>query len=372
MASSELRDLKVRYLGQGRAQAQCPAHDDRNPSLTVTETANGDVLLHDHAGCANEDIVAAIELTMADLFADNGNRHQDEDAVYPYLDEHGKPLFEVVRFPGKRFAQRLPDGSWGLNGARRVLYRLPRVLDAVRKGETVYVAEGEKDVAALERAGVVATTNPGGAGKWRKEYSEALRGAKVTVIADRDDLGREHARQVAQALEAVATKVRAVEPAEGKDVSDHLAAGRALDALEFLSSHQRSACDKENVGLPFTRMGDVTANAPPRAELGLGRLRRTRGGQLDRRAPQGREIDSDFRADLGGPPRPAVCWAQDPRPGGPDADGGKSRHPRREGPAPSVSRTIRASTSCCAGRPRQAGPTWSRGRKPMRRPIGST
>ena len=38
-------------------------------------------------------------------------RTADEpEAVYGYEDEHGAPLYEVVRFPGKRFLQRLPLG----------------------------------------------------------------------------------------------------------------------------------------------------------------------------------------------------------------------------------------------------------------------
>ena len=228
----ELRDLRVRYLGEGRAEAQCPAHDDRNPSLSVKQAPDR-VLLNCHAGCPTEDVTGAINWTLADLFDEpaQANGHRDEETVYRYLDENDKPLFEVVRFPGKRFAQRLPDGSWGLNGTRRVLYRLPKVVEAVRKGEPVYIAEGEKDVHALERAGVTATCNPGGAGKWRKEYSEALQGAKVVIIADRDDPGRLHARGVAEALRGVATEISVVEPLHGKDVSDHLAHGGQLAEL---------------------------------------------------------------------------------------------------------------------------------------------
>ena len=57
--------------------------------------------------------------------------------------------------------------TWKLGKIRRVLYRLPRVLEAAQSGDGVFVVEGEKDVEALERAGVTATCNPGGAGKWR-------------------------------------------------------------------------------------------------------------------------------------------------------------------------------------------------------------
>jgi hypothetical protein len=59
-------------------------------------------------------------------------------AVYPYVDESGNVLFEVVRYEPKTFAQRRPDGQggyiWNLNGVRRVLYKLPDVLRAVAVG----------------------------------------------------------------------------------------------------------------------------------------------------------------------------------------------------------------------------------------------
>jgi 5S rRNA maturation endonuclease (ribonuclease M5) len=258
----QLRDLKVRYLGQARAMAQCPAHADREPSLSV-KAEGGKLLLKCFAGCPIGAVAEAVGWDLADLFDDAGNGHREEEEVYRYLDEQGRPLYEVVRFPGKRFAQRLPDGTWGLNGARRALYRLPQVVAARKAGTTIYIVEGEKDVHALERAGVVATTNPGGAGKWRDEYSEALREAKVTIVADRDDPGRVHARQVAESLRGVAAEVKVVECTCGKDISDHLAAGGTLEEVQILSATRESAVAESISALPFTPMGDVSANAPP-------------------------------------------------------------------------------------------------------------
>ena len=46
----------------------CPAHDDNNPSLSISEAADGKVLLHCHAGCDVDAIVEALGLTMANLF----------------------------------------------------------------------------------------------------------------------------------------------------------------------------------------------------------------------------------------------------------------------------------------------------------------
>lgn len=58
----------VRETGAGRWIARCPAHDDRHPSLSVRETADGTVLLKCWAGCGAADVVAAVGLELRDLF----------------------------------------------------------------------------------------------------------------------------------------------------------------------------------------------------------------------------------------------------------------------------------------------------------------
>jgi 5S rRNA maturation endonuclease (ribonuclease M5)/DNA-binding transcriptional ArsR family regulator len=187
---------------------------------------------------------------------------------YRYLDEQGTPLFEVVRFTGKQFRQRLPDGTWGLNGVRRVLYRVPRLLEAVKRGEDVMVVEGERDADTLHKLGIAATTNPQGAGKWRDEFSESLRGAKVTIVADADAPGRAHALQVAESLRGVAATVNLVEPTRGKDISEHLASGGSIGShaeVEIHSSLGDQPVTKES-GLPFRPLREAIANAPPEPE----------------------------------------------------------------------------------------------------------
>ncbi len=154
-------------------------------------------------------------------------------ATYDYTDADGELLFQVVRFEPKGFRQRRPNGQggwvWNLKGVKeRPPYRLPEVIEAVALGKTIYVVEGEKDVEAVDRAGGVATTNPGGAGKWSDEFGEVLRDASVVVVADKDGAGREHARQVAASLDGVAASVKVVEPGHGNDATDHLEAGLGL------------------------------------------------------------------------------------------------------------------------------------------------
>ena len=166
----------------------------------------------------------------------NGDSRQSLDIVaeYNYTDERGSLLYQVCRLSPKSFRQRKPEGegwTWRLGDVRRVLYRLQAVLDQVDRGGLVYVCEGEKDVQAVEEAGGVATCNAGGAGKWRDEYSAALKGAQVIIVADNDEPGRKHAAQVAASLKAAGVAHSVVHAAVGKDAADHLAAGKTLAEL---------------------------------------------------------------------------------------------------------------------------------------------
>lgn len=148
-------------------------------------------------------------------------------AEYEYTDENGRVLFIVVRKEPKAFVQRRPDGSWGRGDARLVPYRLPEVIAAVAASDRVWICEGEKDVEAMRRAGCVATCNAGGAGKWLPEFSRFLDGADVTIVEDRDEPGRDHARKVFASLRGLARSVNVVQAAVGKDAADHLAAGKS-------------------------------------------------------------------------------------------------------------------------------------------------
>jgi len=232
--------------------ACCPAHDDNKPSLSIGEGQDGRILVHCHADCSPEAVVAALGLTMADLFPDAMPRAAAPVAkppgkivaVYDYKDEEGRLLYQVVRFDPKDFRQRKlrPDGKWdwSVRDVRRVLYRLPEVINAVEQGKTVLVTEGEQDTDTLAGIGLTATTNAGGAGKWRPEYADHLRNAKVAIIADNDLPGRKHAEQVARSVHGVAADLRIVQlpglPLKG-DVSDWLAMGRTKDELEQLVAH---------------------------------------------------------------------------------------------------------------------------------------
>jgi hypothetical protein len=162
------------------------------------------------------------------------------EAVYPYTNESGEVLFEVVRYTPKAFQQRRPDPAaldgynYSVSGVRRVLYRLPDVIAARENGETVFICEGEKDVAALVERGFCATCNAGGAGKWLDDYTEQLRGADVVLVPDNDDTGRKHAELVAEELKAAAGRIRRIEIPGAKDAHEFFEQGGALKTFHEL------------------------------------------------------------------------------------------------------------------------------------------
>jgi len=235
-------------LSGGQYSARCPAHDDGRASLSIAEGKDQPVVLNCFAGCQPEDILAKLGLTWETLCSPREDDrvlkgewtpYGEAVAVYDYTDENGQVLFQVCRTADKQFPQRAPDRTrksgwnWKTTDVRRVLYRLPKVIEAVQDGEQIWVAEGEKDVHALELAGVTATCNPGGAGKWRPEYAEVLRGVVVHIIADKDKPGQAHARQVAASLDGIAAAVEILEAAgPHKDAAAHLGAGLTVADFE--------------------------------------------------------------------------------------------------------------------------------------------
>lgn len=236
-----LDDLAAK-LAKGKVQGDyltgcCPAHEDHTPSLTGDLGDDGRILVHCHAGCTQEAVLSALGVDAADLYPPKPERPPARriQCTYPYHDATGALVGEVVRYTPKGFRQRRPgpDGKWEWKGARLPLWKLPEVIEAVEAGRAVWVVEGEKDALNLQARlpqGEVATTCPGGAGKWRQEHTDALVGADVIIVRDRDDVGTDHAAKVAEALADVAA-VRVCEPFEGKDLTDHLAAGHAIEEL---------------------------------------------------------------------------------------------------------------------------------------------
>jgi len=266
---------KLRFTGTRdgtQHKCACPAHEDNTESLSVTEGADGKVLIHCFAGCKTEDVVARMGLTMADLMPNgaaytNGNQKTPLGArvpqggfskpkkeraktklgaivaTYDYVDESGTLLYQATRHDPKDFRQRQPDGKggwvWSITTppVRKVLYRLPELIAADPK-KWVYLVEGEKDANNLTSLGAIATCNAMGAGKWDAEYTKTLTGRRVCILPDADLPGQQHAAKVMAALKGNAVEAIVLNLpglSDKEDVSDWIERGGTLAELQRLT-----------------------------------------------------------------------------------------------------------------------------------------
>ncbi|MHC3471226.1 hypothetical protein ACYF6T_21365 [Streptomyces sp. 7R007] len=293
-AIARLRD-DLRDLGESicmdrgdsfRVRGLC--HGGDSPDTVSVRRLDDKVDIHCHKCGGDDDFLIAIGWTVADLYDEPRERGQrgptapprprpqpsppktprvrtkakrplrGEAASYPYCDETGALLFEVVRIeiPGqkKTFQQISGDGYFGTSGIRRVLYRLPDVVQAAQAGGIVAITEGEKDTETLASMGVTATTMPGGVGMgWSDDYTQSLKGAgEVIVIADNDDAGLTHAETVAASLDRHGIGYRVLVSDRAKDFTDHVAAGGTLEDLVPVDAPAR--CADEQAEIPPTQL----------------------------------------------------------------------------------------------------------------------
>jgi hypothetical protein len=254
----------VKKITNGSYMALCPGHYDTKPSLSAKEVTSK-ILVKCFAGCELTEILKPLELDPKDLFLNNHDvklEHREIEAIYHYIDANGKP-FEVVRTRPKGFYQRQPDGKGGyinnLIGLIPSLYHQDELRQAIDDSTAIYIVEGEKDVDRLRSLGVVATTNPMGAGKWRDNYSEVLRDADLIIIPDNDKPGREHGNHIAQSCYAIAKRIRILElTGESKDVSDWLDNGCDIQQLSQLTG-TCPAYEPSDNGVRLRCIADVKA-----------------------------------------------------------------------------------------------------------------
>jgi putative DNA primase/helicase len=179
-------------------------------------------------------------------------------AEYPYHAVDGVIAFVVERVEyqkadgsfvmkdGKRkktFRQKRPDPDnpgkwiWNVNGAPIIPYRLPRLLKAIADRQCIIVTEGERCADLLWDLEIAATTNPGGACKWKPELNPFFTGADLILIPDNDDAGHKHVQAVGAALNGIASRIGVLvlpnAPPKG-DIADWLAAGGTREQLQEL------------------------------------------------------------------------------------------------------------------------------------------
>lgn len=243
-----LTQLKGVRRGPNGYIAKCPAHEDNKASLSIGES-DGKVVLKCFAGCLPGRIIETIGLEWKDLF-DGAKRHQivsrsfqDKQvafhapakakiaAVYRYTDADGNLLYENVRFEPKGFGQRHvgKDGKveWNLQGVPRVPYRLPDLVNKVRHGSEVWLAEGEKDADTLTELGFTASSFK----NWSRSFNKYIDKTAVVIVRDHDLPGGVQADEAARLITGAAKSVKVLDvhaeyempEKHGPDITDYVA-----------------------------------------------------------------------------------------------------------------------------------------------------
>lgn len=237
-------------------QTHCPLHDDQTGSLCLS-LKDDKLLVCCHAGCDQDKVWSSVKAMLPNQSkGGSGKANSVINAVYQYQYADGTLAMEKERRLPKGFLLRRPDGHGGYiykNATTgmdtSILYRLPQVLQAIRDGEIIYIAEGEKDCDNLSALGLCATCNLFGASqdnkrpKWTDKNTAWLKGVREAIIfPDNDDAGQAHAQAIANSLNKIGTACKIVElpglPPKG-DVSDWLVAGGTKTELLELAEHAR-------------------------------------------------------------------------------------------------------------------------------------
>lgn len=268
-----IHDLERKLSGWQKSNsgimARCPAHDDGTPSLSIKD-AGDKILIFCQAGCKFEDICAALSIKPEQLFSKKcfeNSFHKDKASknkkyiYYDYKNEAGKLKFQCVRIESvdnegkksKTFRQRQPDGKgewlWNISNppVEKFLYRLPELLNSA-SDESIFIAEGEKDVDSLFDLGVIATCNPLGAGKWESGYNKFLHNRRCVILPDNDEPGKSHSARIAKSLIGTAAEIKILnlpDLAEKADITDWISAGGTRK--ELLSLVQQTPVFTENI-----------------------------------------------------------------------------------------------------------------------------
>ncbi len=261
---------RLRKTGEGWS-ALCPAHADKNPSLSVGMGDGGQILLRCSAGCPTEAVVEALGLTMSDLFPDKEEPRtagvqraveiapvaewlhrrglpdteiarlhacvtpQGPAVVFRYLSAEGQLLYEKVRpIELKRFWRR-PRGT------ASSLYGLPDL--ATGDDSRVVLVEGELDAHALWAVGIHAVVSvPDGCGFHLDSDTLGVlaRFKEVIIAVDADRPGDNFAGKLARAFGPERCRRARFVLEDGKDANDALRSGWTRQQFEDLFANAPS------------------------------------------------------------------------------------------------------------------------------------
>lgn len=253
---NNLTHFQVVKKYQDRAQCKCPAHQDKQASLTVTKGRKC-TLLYCHAGCQLDDILNAAGLEKRDIFYESTQNtanwrafiekreNNRIEAVYNYVSCNGQYAFTKVRLQGKHIIYgRLENErfTYGLSrnkprkSYRAVYGNLSDIKKAINDNKPVFIVEGEKDVNTLTKHGYTSFTY-GGVNDWQSDFAELVNGAMVIILADNDKPGIDVANRIYEDVVLVAKSVKIMVPMPDipkADITDYFESGKTNADFEKL------------------------------------------------------------------------------------------------------------------------------------------
>lgn len=252
---NNLRFFQVKKRYPNRAVCICPAHSDKQESLTITR-GNKCTLFHCFAGCSTDSILSAVGLKIADTFYEKAEKVTDwrkyvEGVTkkklvdsYDYKDFKGHYAFTKLRMEPKSFIYgKLENNRFkmGLNGQKRkeipAFYgEYSSIVTAISQGSYVFLCEGEKDVRNLYKNGIKAALCFGGADDWSSCYADILKDSNLVILLDNDEPGRDLGEKVKTDCISICRSIKSFTPYDkkkGGDVSDFFEnGGTAAELME--------------------------------------------------------------------------------------------------------------------------------------------
>ncbi len=238
---------KYKRSGNGWV-ACCPSHEDNTPSLSISESDNGTILVHCFSGCSQELVIGTLKQmklwpeyskschssllnTKKKCSKVKDNKMQNSNIItlpitgeipppptwlpklgeatntWEYTDTNGNPCFKVLRFEtneGKEIRPltlaQIEQGlkwEWKWPGGNRPLYNLLQITNNLEA--TILITEGEKAADAAQRLypECIATTSSGGSKAFNKTDWSPLKGKQIILWQDADNTGQAYIDNVA-------------------------------------------------------------------------------------------------------------------------------------------------------------------------------
>lgn len=250
---SNLHHFTISKRYGDKAQCKCPAHDDKQASLTITKGRKC-TLFHCHAGCTLEDVLSAAGLEKKDTFYDTEPRipnwrayiesreKRRIEATYNYVSINGSYAFTKIRLSGKKLLYGKLENdrfSYGIGREGRKSYKaiygsVQALTKAVSEGKPIFIPEGEKDVDTLTKQGYTAFTY-GGVNDWQADFAKLVKNADVIVFADNDNPGIAVANTILRDIRPVVKSAKVIIPMPDipkADISDYFQAGHSKQEFE--------------------------------------------------------------------------------------------------------------------------------------------